>query len=199
MSSIIPSYFKDMSEETQGQDYQEILSSPDTTDTTDTTGDPKGDPKEEATDENKSEDLPEPQEQVKNLVEEKEPKMKSEKSMKTKKTEKSEKSEMSEMSERPEKKKRPPRPRKDVLCEICGKTYSSLTKSHKCCPPKGFVRADQVSQAESPSVIPPVSDPLPPKTPETPEITLEDVRGFLAKAQEEKRASRRSTWISQLF
>ena len=124
MSSIIPSYFKDMSDglaahETQGQDYQEILSSPDTTDTTDL-------PPGEA--EKKSEDLPETKE--------------TDKSMKTKKTEKSVE------SDRPEKKKRSPRPRKDVLCEVCGKTYSSLTKSHKRCPAKGFVKADKAETAE---------------------------------------------------
>ena len=197
MSSIILYYFKDMSDshETQGLDYQEILSSPeegvhptDTTDTTDTKSDPK---------EDKSEDLPEEQDS---------PKMKTEK-MKTKK---SEMSEMSEVSERPEKKKRPPRPRKDVLCEVCGKTYSSLTKSHKCCPPKGFVKAEKAEKAEvsplepkSPRPLAAKSPPLPPnitsRSGPSPEIALEDVRGFLAKAQEEKRASRRSTWISQLF
>ena len=48
--------------------------------------------------------------------------------------------EKSEMKpERPEKKKRP---RKDVLCETCGKTYSSLTKAHTCQPPKGFVKVE---------------------------------------------------------
>lgn len=33
---------------------------------------------------------------------------------------------------------RKPRQRKDMLCEICGGTYSSKTKSHKCKPPYRF-------------------------------------------------------------
>ena len=35
-----------------------------------------------------------------------------------------------------EKPKRKPRQRKDIVCDTCGKTYSSKTKNHKCVPPQ---------------------------------------------------------------
>ena len=98
----------------------------------------------------------------------------------------------------PKKKGRPPRPRNDVLCEDCGKTYSSKTKTHVCKPPSGFVK--ETSQAlKFPEPVLQRANTSPSLPPEPHEITLDDVRGYLNRAHEARKEQRRSTWISQLF
>ena len=109
-----------------------------------------------------------------------------------------------------EKPKRKPRQRKDILCDTCGKTYSSKTKNHKCVPPTGFVKVSPSQSCpttnHAPPILPDLSRPRepeiyvpPPPPPAQREITIDDVRGFLVKEKAAKTEHRRNTWISSLF
>ena len=103
-----------------------------------------------------------------------------------------------------EKPKRKPRQRKDILCDTCGKTYSSKTKNHKCVPPTGFVKVSPSQSCPTTNHAPPIlPEPEiyvpPPPPPAQREITIHDVRGFLVKEKAAKTEHRRNTWISSLF
>ena len=109
-----------------------------------------------------------------------------------------------------EKPKRKPRQRKDIVCDTCGKTYSSKTKNHKCVPPTGFVKVSPSQSCpttnHAPPILPDLSRPRepeiyvpPPPPPAQREITIDDVRGFLVKEKAAKTEHRRNTWISSLF
>ena len=111
-----------------------------------------------------------------------------------------------ETQELAEKPKRKPRQRKDIVCDTCGKTYSSKTKNHKCVPPTGFVKVSPSQICPTTNHVPPLSHKssnseihVPRPLPTQREITIDDVRGFLVKEKQAKTEHRRNTWISSLF
>ena len=95
---------------------------------------------------------------------------------------------------------KPKQPR--MICEGCGRSFSTHTKRHKCNPPAGFVPAKGEKKPQpppSPAPVPaPAPAPSPPPQP-APDITLADVTRFLFAESRARREQRRDDLLAKMF